>query len=84
MNNTDSDNLVTQPEPLMLRAKGAAKLCGFAVSTWYELMSAGKLPPSIKFRKARLWRLDVLRRWTELDCPNLDKFMDIEKTYQKK
>ncbi len=83
MNNTNKDNLVSNPEPLMLRAKDAARLCGLSVSTWYEFKSAGMLPPSIKLGKARLWRLDVLRRWTELNCPNLDKFNAVE-NYAKK
>ncbi|MCP4258678.1 MAG: helix-turn-helix domain-containing protein [Planctomycetes bacterium] len=62
----------------MLRAKDAAGLCGLAVSTWYELKSAGKLPPSIKLGKARLWRLDVLRKWVELDCPMIDRFESLK------
>lgn len=63
-----------QVEPLLYRAKEASTLCGIAVSTWHELRSEGKLPPSIKLGKARLWRLDVLRRWVEMNCPNIDKF----------
>ena len=70
----EKDISACQLEPLMLRAKDAARLCGLAVSTWYELKSAGKLPPSIKLGKARLWRVDVLCRWVELDCPTIDRF----------
>ena len=61
-------------EPLLLRAKEASVLCGIAVSTWAELRSAGKLPPSIKIGKARLWRLDILRRWCQENCPPIDRF----------
>jgi predicted DNA-binding transcriptional regulator AlpA len=61
-------------EPLLLRAEQAAALCGLACSTWYSLMAIGQTPPSIKLGKARLWRLDVLRKWTELNCPPIDKF----------
>ena len=79
-----SEKITTcQLKPLMLRAKDAAGLCGLAVSTWYELKSAGKLPPSIKLGKARLWRMDVLRRWVEMDCPTIDKFEAMEKKWQK-
>jgi predicted DNA-binding transcriptional regulator AlpA len=84
MNNANKDNLNLIPEPLLLRAKEAARLCGIALSTWYEFKSAGMLPPSIKLGKARLWRLDVLRRWVEWDCPNIDKFMALERSCQKK
>lgn len=84
MDNTKKEILVAKPEPLLLRAEDAAKLCGIPKSTWYELRSAGLLPPSIKLGKARLWRLDVLKRWTQLDCPTIDKFIAMEKTCQKK
>ena len=75
----NKNKLVPMPEPLMLRAKDAARLCGLSSSTWYEFRSAGMLPPSIKLGKARLWRLDVLRKWVELNCPNIDKFKAMEK-----
>ena len=74
IDNTAKDIFTCQVEPLLLRAKEAAGLCGLAVSTWYELKSAGRLPPSIKLGKARLWRMDVLRKWVDMDCPNIDRF----------
>ena len=61
-------------EPLLLRAEQAAKLCGLSKSSWYEYMSAGWVPPSIKIGKARLWRLDILRKWASWDCPTIDRF----------
>jgi predicted DNA-binding transcriptional regulator AlpA len=66
-------------EPLLLRAEQAATLCGLAVSTWYALMSQGLTPPSIKLGKARLWRTDLLRQWTEQNCPPIDKFEILRK-----
>ena len=75
-----SEKITTcQVEPLMLRAKEAAGLCGLSVSTWHEYRAAGRIPPSIKIGKARLWRLDVLRKWVEMDCPTIDRFEAIEK-----
>jgi len=61
-------------EPLLLRADQAAAMCGLSVSTWYEYQSAGRIPPSIKLGKARLWRLDILRKWCRWNCPPIDKF----------
>ena len=73
-------NIETLPiEPLLLRAEAAAALCGLPVSTWYQLQSAGKIPPSLRLGKARLWRLSVLRQWCELNCPPLDQFNEILK-----
>ena len=83
MNDTNKDNLVPKPEPLMLRAKDAARLCSISVSTWHEFRSAGMLPPSITLGQARLWRMDVLRQWVDWDCPNIDKFTTMEKLRQK-
>jgi predicted DNA-binding transcriptional regulator AlpA len=61
-------------ESLLLRAEQAAALCGLSVSTWYALMTTGQVPPSIKLGKARLWRIDILRQWCQLNCPPIDKF----------
>ncbi|MBA7632895.1 hypothetical protein ES703_40451 [subsurface metagenome] len=61
-------------EPLLLRAEQAAKLCGLSVSTWHEYRTSGRIPPSIKIGKARLWRLDILRRWCQENCPTIDRF----------
>jgi len=71
-------------EPLMLRAETAAALCGLSVSTWYQHMACGRIPSSIKIGKARLWRLDVLRIWCELNCPPIDKFTAMWQERQKK
>ncbi len=61
-------------EPLLLRAKEASALCGLSVSTWHEYRAAGRIAPSIKIGKARLWRLDILRKWTSWNCPTIDRF----------
>jgi predicted DNA-binding transcriptional regulator AlpA len=61
----------------MVRAEEAAAACGLAVSTWYQLMSSGQTPPSIKLGKARLWRMDILQTWVAMDCPNFDKFQQL-------
>ncbi len=71
-------------EPLLLRAEQAAALCNLSVSTWHEYRVAGRIPPSIKIGRARLWRLDVLRRWCEWDCPNIDKFNELMQTERLK
>jgi len=77
-------NIETLPvEPLLLRAEQAAALCNIAVSTWYQLQSLGRIPPSIKIGKARLWRLDILRKWCQLNCPPLDEFVAMLKAAKK-
>jgi len=66
-------------EPLLLRADQAAALCGLSVSTWHEYRAAGRIPPSIKIGRARLWRLDILRKWCQANCPSLERFNEILK-----
>ena len=61
-------------EPLLLRAEQASALCGLSVSTWHEYRASGRIPPSIKIGKARLWRLDLLRKWCSWNCPTIDRF----------
>ena len=73
MNNRKSPELLPV-EPLLLRAGQAAQLCGLSVSTWHEYRASGRVPPSIKIGKARLWRLDILRKWTSWNCPPIDRF----------
>jgi excisionase family DNA binding protein len=70
-------------EPLLLRAEQAAALCGLATSTVYQLISSGQFCPSIKLGKARLWRTDLLRQWTEQNCPPIDKFEILRKETKK-
>lgn len=65
---------IRHPEPLLLRAGQAAAICGLAESTFWQLAAAGKLPPSLKIGKARLWRLTDLRFWVDQDCPSLEQF----------
>ncbi len=71
-------------EPLMLRAEQASALCGLSKSSWYEYMSAGRIPPSIKIGKARLWRLDILRKWAGWNCPTIDQFNQLLKAEGRK
>ncbi len=66
-------------EPLLISAKDAAKLCGLSERTWYSLISTSQAPPSIKISGRRLWRLDVIKKWIFLNCPPIDRFIEITK-----
>ena len=75
---------IVQLEPLLLSAKQAAALCGgISVRTWWSLVATGQAPPSIRLRGRRLWDLKSLRRWTELGCPTLDKFLILQEAYNE-
>jgi len=64
-------------EPLLIDAKTAAALCGVSERSWYTLIAAGIAPPSIKLSGRRLWRMDILRRWVQANCPPIDQFIRI-------
>ncbi len=71
---------IIQLEPLLCSAKQAAALCGgISVRTWWSMVATGQAPPSIRLRGRRLWDLKSLRRWTELGCPTLDRFLALQK-----
>ena len=75
---------IVRLEPLLLSAKQAAALCGgISVRTWWSLVATGQAPPSIRLRGRRLWDLKSLRRWTELGCPTLDKFLILQEAYNE-
>jgi len=59
------------PEPLLIDADAAAKLCGCGRSLWYTLLAAGKIGPlSLRLGRMRLWRADETRHWVGAGCPN--------------
>ncbi len=63
-------------EPLMVDAKTACHLCGnISARTWATWISTGQAPPSIKLNGRRLWRYDLLKRWKDENCPNIERFM---------
>ena len=68
---------VSDIDPLMVRAEEAARLCSISPRMWYSMIATGQAPPSIKLGGARLWRVDVLRKWLKLNCPPIHKFVQI-------
>ena len=58
------------PEPLLLTAGDAARLCGTSVRTWRTWDAAGKMPSSVRIGRSALWRIDELRAWVAAGCPD--------------
>ena len=48
----------------------AAALCGCSRSHWHALAAAGKIPPSVKLGRKRLWRRAEVVAWIEASCPD--------------
>ncbi len=57
-------------EPLLISDVQAAALCGCSRSHWHALAAAGKIPPSVKLGRKRLWRREEILRWVQSGCPN--------------
>ena len=74
MDKKTKDRKALSIKPFMVRAEDAARLCSISQRTWYSMISSGQAPPSIKLRGIRLWRVDILRKWVEHNCPSIHEF----------
>jgi hypothetical protein len=61
-------------QPLLLRAKGAANLCGTSVASWWRWVAGGLCPSGIKVGGHRLWNREHLELWCRWGCPRRDDF----------
>ena len=53
--------------PLLISDVQAAALCGCSRSHWHALAAAGKVPPSVRLGRKRLWRrLELVHRYHEM------------------
>ena len=66
------------PEPLLVPAPEAARLCGVSEASWYRLKSAGKVPAPVRLSSRVLWRGEELRRWCAAGCPDLRTWSALE------
>ena len=64
-------------EPLLLREKEAAAICGVSPRTWRDWRASGKVPPSHKIGGSVFWKTEDIKLWVKMDMPNLDKFRTI-------
>ena len=77
VNGREQPTVVVTAEAILLRGRDAAAVCGFSARHWRRLHDAGRTPPAVKIGRSLRWRLSVLRRWEELDCPARDAFRAI-------
>ena len=67
----DPENL----SPLLVDAKGAARLCGIGVTLWRELHVSGRCPLPVRLARRVLWRTDELRDWVSSGCVSREVWM---------
>jgi excisionase family DNA binding protein len=61
-------------ELLLLSAAGVARVLGVSRSKIYTMHAAGQLPLPVQFGGSVRWRVSDLKLWTELSCPNRQRF----------
>lgn len=61
---------VILPIPLLIPDTVAAALAGVSRAHWQRLMVAGKLPPSVRLGRKRLWRRLEIEEWIVAGCPD--------------
>jgi hypothetical protein len=71
---------VTQLTPLCVRPKEAARLIGVSPRKFATMRSCGQLPPVIKVGGCLLYRVQDLQLWLSLDCPSIEKFIELKGT----
>lgn len=61
-------------DALLINAKEAARMCGVSISTWYNLVSSGRTPDSVRICRNVRWRRGDLEGWVAAGCPSRDKW----------
>lgn len=65
----EADRQAPPADVLLVSASEAARLCGVGLTTWYSLIAQGRVPPSVRLGRRRLWSVEELREWTRARCP---------------
>ena len=61
--------------PLLMDARGAARLVGVSTRTWWAFHSAGRTPLPIRLGcRCTRWRRAELIAWIEAGCPARDRW----------
>ena len=66
--------VIVTAEPVLLRGRDSAAVCGVSPRHWRRLHDAGRTPPPVKMGRLLLWRPADLRTWVDLGCPPRDAF----------
>jgi predicted DNA-binding transcriptional regulator AlpA len=74
-NSTEEKKAVEKPsaEPLLVSAEVAARISGRSVASWWRDRAAGRTPAPIRLGGRTLWRIDEIRAWIAVGCPDRQK-----------
>jgi len=69
-----------QVDPLLLTVDEVATALGMSRSTFYRLLSSGKIGPSpVQLSGKSLFRRRELEEWVAADCPTRDRWQSLRK-----
>ena len=75
-----SENATIAPiVPMVVDARGAARLCSLSMRTWWSLHSAGKTPLPLHLGRRTLWLAVELASWLKAGAPARDRWESIKK-----
>lgn len=75
--------LAVQAEPLLVSAKGAARLCGISERLWRSWDSAGRCPEAVMSGGCKRWLFDELKSWAAARAPSRERWAAIQSGRRK-
>lgn len=66
---SEPDARAVAREPLLLRDREAAALCGISTAHLWRCWAAGRFPRGVLIGRCRRWSTQELREWIEAGCP---------------
>jgi hypothetical protein len=67
-------SLTAPIEPLLVDTEQAAVACGIGRATWFRAKAAGKTPAPVRILGRVLYRVEDLKLWVSLGCPDRKTF----------
>ena len=68
-------------EPLLLSAAEAAQLLGISRSSFYSLLSSGRVGPvAVRLGRSVRWQAEELAEWVRAGCPSRDRWLSYQGT----
>lgn len=66
-------------EPVLMKAKESAELCGVSAASWWRYHAAAKIPNAINLVGNTFWNRQELVAWVAAGCPERDEWEKIKK-----
>ena len=69
---------------VLLKDREVAALLGVGARFIHSMRATGRIPPPIRLSlRCVRWRKSDILRWLELDCPNAERFAQLQKVGAK-